>query len=118
MNLATITDEKQARKEAAKAFVESCFKMDVPEGNDKEKLTLALTWRSNHLLLHLDAALVGTPDYMGIAYFWSMAYKHALRNASVKDRQRVHDAFLKSGLPLGGDSPEHEKIVISMTRRK
>jgi len=63
-------------------------------------------------LNHLDAGFIGTPDYMGIAYFWAMDYKHDLREASYSKRRKVHGAFLKAGLEVNGISKHHEEIVL------
>ena len=59
----------------------------------------------------LDETLVGTPDYMGIAYFWDMEYKFDLRDQPPNKLKAVHDALLKAKLPLDGTSPEHEAII-------
>ena len=65
-----------------------------------------------YIAIHkIDKEFVGTANYMGLAYFWSHAYKHSLRDASQKQRQRVHKAFLAAGLELAGESPDHDKII-------
>ncbi len=60
---------------------------------------------------NLDKSFIGSNDYMGIAYFWSSAYKHGLRAASAVKRRQVHDALLSARLDLDGESPEHEEII-------
>jgi serine/threonine protein kinase len=45
---------------------------------------------------------VGTPDYMGLAYWWGQAYKHALREATTKQRKKAHDACWLSPPPRSG----------------
>lgn len=65
--------------------------------------------------LRHDQTLVGTPDYQGIAYFWNYGYRHYLRDASYGKCRRVHDAFLRAGLPLDGESPEHLAIIRRIT---
>jgi len=45
-------------------------------------------------LLELDSSLIGTPDYMGLAYFWHYTYRHYLRDASPINRHKVHSAFI------------------------
>ena len=70
---------------------------------------------TSHAYYSLHAAdeknLVGTPDYLGLAFFWNHAYKFHLREASPKQRKAVHDAFLSAGLTLDGASSEHAAIV-------
>ena len=62
-------------------------------------------------LTKIDDTFVGTPDYMGIAYFWGWEYRHYLRSTSFHKRKKVHSAFIKSGLPLEGESEKHFTIV-------
>ena len=61
--------------------------------------------------LKVDATLVGTPDYAGIAYFWNTEYKHQMRNTTTAKRRLVHQKFLAAGLKVDGDSPQHQAIV-------
>ncbi len=70
-----------------------------------------ISFKASQKLRDLDETFVGTPDYMGIAYFWSSEYKFSLRDASPDKRRAVHAAFLKAGLPVDGESPQHEAIV-------
>lgn len=70
-----------------------------------------ISGNASNKLKALDESFVGTPDYMGIAFFWGQEYKHSLRAASPLKRKAVHDAFLKAHLPLDGESPQHEAIV-------
>lgn len=62
-------------------------------------------------LLELDRSLIGTPEYMGLAYFWAYEYRHFLRDCTVKSRKKVHDKILEAGLPVDSESPEVEAIV-------
>lgn len=80
--------------------------------------SLPLTTRAFAGLLCLDKGLVGTPDYLGIAYFWGQEYKFYLREATPKQRKTVHDLLLAAGLALDGDSPEHEAIVKKITAKR
>lgn len=73
--------------------------------------SLPLTLRAVHALNALDQGLVGTPDYLGLAYFWCQEYKFHFREATPKQRKLVHDLFLKAGLALDGESPAHKAIV-------
>jgi hypothetical protein len=45
-----------------------------------------------------------------------MEYKHTLRDASVAQRRKVHQAFLKAGLAVDGASPAHAAIVARFAR--
>jgi len=83
-------------------------------GNGKETLGSffnGITYKGHKAIVDLDEKLVGTPDYMGIAYFWNDAYKFTMRPATTAKRRAVHKEFLKAKLPLAGESPEHEAIV-------
>lgn len=72
-----------------------------------------MTFRMFCIMLRIDHAMVGTPDYMGLAGFWTDEgqYKHTLREATSKQRKKIHDAMLEAGLPLDGASPEHAAII-------
>lgn len=59
----------------------------------------------------LDADFIGTPDYMGIAYFWHHDYRHYLRDCKNQIRQKVHKDFLKNHLILAGESEKHLEII-------
>ena len=50
----------------------------------------------NKLLKDLDN--VNNFDYQGIAYFWGHEYKHALRDATPKQRVRIQNAGLNLGI--------------------
>lgn len=73
--------------------------------------TLELSSAMAKRLLEMDHELIGTPDYMGGAYFWNYEYRHTLRDASALVRVRVHDAWLAAGLPLDGKSKKHQAIL-------
>jgi hypothetical protein len=63
-----------------------------------------------------DRALIGTVDYIGIAYFWAQEYKYPMRDCSFALCRRVHKAFLGAGLAPDGVSPEHQEIINRVTR--
>lgn len=44
-------------------------------------------------------------------FFWHIEYKYYLRECSVEARKAVLRAFLQAGLPLDGESPQHEAII-------
>ena len=76
----------------------------------------ALPHEALSAIFFADMKLVGTPAYIGVGFFWSMEYKHSLRDASVAARRKVHHAFLKAGLPVDGASPAHAAIVARFAR--
>ena len=61
--------------------------------------------------VRVDTLNLGTFDYKGIAFFWSMEYKHILREASRDIRVGVHSIFLDENLPLNGVSDKHYEII-------
>lgn len=71
----------------------------------------AVTFRMFCILMRIDDAMIGTPDYMGLSGWWHCEYKFDLREATPKERKKAHDAILAAGLPLGGVSDEHAQIV-------
>lgn len=80
--------------------------------NNATCYNLPLTSQAYYSLHALDEkTLIGSPDYLGLAYFWNHEYRFHLREASPKQRKAVHDAFLAAGLTLDGAGPEHAAIV-------
>jgi hypothetical protein len=63
-------------------------------------------------ILALDQSFVGTPDYLGIAFFWTYEYRHYMRDTTVTKRRRAHAALVKAGLPLMGESAAHLAIMV------
>lgn len=49
-------------------------------------------------------------------WFWNYAYRHYLRDASLSQRNKVKSEFIKRGLELDGESPEHAYIVVSIVK--
>lgn len=98
-------------KDPLKNLIESAGGVEVNFNAPTTCYSLPLTFRAFHALHALDHGLIGTPDYLGIAYFWAHEYKFYLREATQKQRKIVHDLFLKAGLALDGVSPEHAAIV-------
>ena len=62
-------------------------------------------------LNELDKSFVGTPNYMGVAFFWGQEVKHYLRDASQAQRRKIHKKWLLAGLDLRGDSYKHHEII-------
>jgi hypothetical protein len=75
------------------------------------RFALDLTFDAHVKLVQLDKSLVGTDDYMGLAFFWNYEYKWPMRLASSRECIKVHDAFIYAGLPLNGESPAHDAII-------
>jgi hypothetical protein len=73
--------------------------------------TEEITWKATTALLKLDDKFIGTPDYMGVTYFWAYEYRHWLRDSTYYRRRLVHSKFLKAGLAVDGEGPEHLAIV-------
>ena len=61
--------------------------------------------------LDLDKSFIGTPDYMGMAYFWHYDYRHYLRDSSPYRRRLVHKHLCAAGLDPVGNTPEHTAII-------
>jgi len=60
----------------------------------------------------VDKGFVGTPDYMGLAYFWgSNGCKHYLRDASIAQRKRIHRLWLEADLDLHGETLAHYAVI-------
>jgi hypothetical protein len=72
---------------------------------------LNLPTAASSALWDLDEKFIGTDNYMGVAFFWSIEYKWWLREASPKVRRAVHAAFRKARLPVEDDSAEHRAII-------
>ena len=88
----------------------------VGDGSDAYDYHPRVTFRMFTILSHIDRAMIGTPDYMGLAYWWDHEYKHTLREVTPKQRKKTHDAILAAGLPLDGVSDEHAAIIDRCTR--
>lgn len=65
-------------------------------------------------LMQLDRRLVGTPNYMGIAYFWNIEYKHYLRDCTYAQRRKIHNKFIKAGLHVMTQSEAHDQIILQV----
>lgn len=76
------------------------------------------TGKAYELVNAVDETLLGTIDYMGVAWFWNYAYRHYLRDASYGTRRKVHHAFVDAGLELSGESDLHLSIVQCLAARK
>tara|TARA_R110001592_G_scaffold195707_1_gene443379 strand:- start:43 stop:336 length:294 start_codon:yes stop_codon:yes gene_type:complete len=64
----------------------------------------------------LDKTFVGTPNYMGVAYFWgSNGCKHYLREVSVAKARKIHTKWLELGLDLTGETLEHYRVIGEVT---
>ena len=50
------------------------------------------------LVFDLDCTLIGTENYMGMAYFWDHDVKHTMRDVTPKVRKVIHDTALRENL--------------------
>ena len=75
---------------------------------------LPITTAAHAKLTKLDRTLIGTPNYLGIAFFWNYEYRHLLRDATPKQRKKVHDKLIAAGLSCGGRSDKHKEIVMKV----
>ena len=80
-----------------------------------ERITIRFTFDAYLKVLKLDKTFIGTPNYMGVNYFWHHEYRHYLRDASECKRVRVHHKLLKAGLKVDGCSDLHEAIITKET---
>jgi len=71
----------------------------------------AVSARAQEALLRLDREFVGTSDYMGLAWFWSITYANLLRARSPAARRRAHQALLCAGLRVNGSSRAHRNTI-------
>jgi hypothetical protein len=78
----------------------------------KQHRSLISINQNNYLaILQLDRELIGTEDYMGLAFFWDYNYRHQLRDASPAQRRRVHEKLRMAGYKLDGISDMHSQII-------
>ena len=59
----------------------------------------------------IDQNFISTNNYLGLAYFWSYEYRHYLRGATISQRKKIHNAFLKNKLILDQSSEKHFTII-------
>ncbi len=87
------------------------------EAGKYEAITIAFpsTPKGSTKLIRLDQEFIETDDYMGLASFWNVEYKHYLRDIPPITRKKVHDALRKKKLPVNEESAEHEQIIKSLT---
>ena len=111
----SMDDARDLRAASARRHIKATTAKTKP-GGPLDRLSLSVTGKAEEAILWLDSGFVGTPDYMGMAWFWNYEYRHYMRGATRRQRQRVHAAFLKTGLPVDGQSDEHEAIVIKFTK--
>jgi len=67
-------------------------------------------------LLELDKTLIGTKDYMGVAYFWGLnGCKYILRDATAAQRKKIHHRWIKEGLDFLKETDQHHQIIFEVT---
>ena len=77
-----------------------------------------ITYDAYAALNALDKTLVGTDDYIGVAYFWAWDYRYYLRDVSYAKRRQIHRTLLKTGLSVDSVSEAHESIIKDIVSRK
>jgi hypothetical protein len=65
----------------------------------------------------LDKGYIGTPNYMGLAFFWAWEYGHYLREASLSQRRRVHKQALDLGLDMVAVGVEQWQLIGRVLRK-
>jgi len=88
----------------------------IGASNNFELTNLPLSSNAFDKLKLIDKKFLGTPDYMGMEWFWHYDYRHYLRDASYETRKKVHDALIEVDLPLSESSPEHESIIKKLAK--
>jgi len=78
----------------------------------------AISMQAYLALNRLDKTLIGTEDYIGVAYFWAWDYRYYLRDVSYAKRRQVHRTLLRDGLDVDSASDEHEAIIKDIVSRK
>lgn len=70
-----------------------------------------LTTEGSLALERLDATLIGTDAYLGVAYFWAYAYRYPMRDLSPSARRRIHTLMLERILQPDGESDLHAQAI-------
>jgi len=78
----------------------------------------SLPYGTVNRLMELDNRLVGTPNYMGLAFFWHTDYKHYLRDCTYAQRRKIHHKLLRHNLALNGESEAHDQIILQVLHGK
>ena len=71
-------------------------------------------WRRNY---KEDLRNVVTKRFKRYGAYRNRYYKHNMRDQPREVRKKIHDALLKAGLPLDGQSDEHSRIIYGLTKR-
>ena len=63
--------------------------------------TETMTWEATEALLKLDTSYIGTENYLGMAYFWSIETPHKwlLRELTYAKRKHLHKKLLANNAP-------------------
>tara|TARA_B100000949_G_scaffold232038_1_gene245313 strand:- start:553 stop:888 length:336 start_codon:yes stop_codon:yes gene_type:complete len=65
----------------------------------------------------LDKGYIGSPNYMGLAFYWAWEYRHFLREASLSQRRRVHKQALDLGLDMLKVGVEQWQLIGRVLRK-
>ncbi len=69
------------------------------------------TFEAFDKIFKLDKTFVGSENYLGLAYFWAMEYKHYLRDCTMAKRRKIHKKWMQAGLDLTSTSDKHLSII-------
>jgi len=76
-----------------------------------------ISWEATNALIKLDMTFVGTPNYLGMTYFWAYEYRHYMRDASIAQRVKVHKKWLEAGLDFLETSKAHWDIIGAVLKK-
>lgn len=63
-------------------------------------------------IYNLDKTFIGTPHYMGVAFFWAHDYRHTgIRELSYFKCRKIHRLILKAGCAPDDVNPVIEDII-------
>ena len=66
-------------------------------------------------LVKLDRGFIGTPHYMGVAYFWNYEYRHTMRDASIAKSRKVHGRIIEAGYSPSAKNETIDIIIETVT---
>jgi len=82
---------------------------------DKNMDNFLVVWMTENGFVNSEEyAILANGGGVGNDWFWNHAYRHYMRDASLEQRNKVKEQFIKEGLELDGESPRHAYIVVSI----
>ena len=107
----TVAAKTPRKRKTAVANITETIAIDSDPSLTRGTVVIETTTEAFQKVHELDKSFIGTCNYMGLAYFWGYDYRHYLRDATPVARCVVHDAILRAGLPLDGESKQHLSII-------